>query len=104
MSPADIKNFLVIYDIAEQSADVQPFGSDYDAALAAYERAEREHHDDPNVEVVLFGSDSEETLQRTHGSYFELAGKHVDEIVSRELAEWWTAGSGSERETAGSER
>lgn len=91
MSPADIKNFLVIYDIAEQSADVQPFGSDYDAALAAYESAEREHRGDPNVEVVLFGSDSEETLERTHGSYFELSEKHVDQFVARELAEWETA-------------
>jgi hypothetical protein len=84
---AHIKNFLVVYDIAEQSAEIRPFGKDYDAALAAYEEAEREHRGDANVEVVLFGSDSAETLERTHSSYFELRDKHIDQVVARELAE-----------------
>jgi hypothetical protein len=39
------------------------------------------------VEVVLFGSDSAETLERTHSSYFELRDKHIDQVVARELAE-----------------
>jgi hypothetical protein len=87
MSPGQIKHFLVIYDIAAQSADVRPFEHDYEAALAAYEEAERQHRDDPNVEVVLFGSDSAETLERTHSSYFELRERHIDQVVARELAE-----------------
>jgi hypothetical protein len=87
MTPADIKHFLVTYDIAAQSADVRAFGDDYDSALAAYEEAEREHRDDANIEVVLFGSDSVETLERTHASYFELREKHIDQVVARELAE-----------------
>ena len=60
---------------------------DYDAAVAACEEAEREHRDDANIEVVLFGSDSAETLERTHASYFELREKHIDQVVARELAE-----------------
>jgi hypothetical protein len=36
---------------------------------------------------VLLGSDSIETLERTHSSYFELAEKHVDRLVAKELAE-----------------
>jgi hypothetical protein len=87
MSPADIKHFLVIYDIPAQAADVRPFGEDYEAAVAAYAEAERQHRDDPDVEVVLFGSDSAETLERTHASYFELREKHIDQVVGRELAE-----------------
>jgi len=87
MTPAQIKHFLVTYDIAAQAADVRPFGGDYEAAVAAYAEAEAVHRDDSNVEVVLFGSDSAETLERTHSSYFELREKHIDQVVARELAE-----------------
>jgi hypothetical protein len=85
MTSAKIKHFLVIYDIANGIAHVDSFDKDYDAALAAYNEAEEQHRTDPNVEVVLLGSDSKETLERTHSSYFELADKHVDRLVAREL-------------------
>jgi hypothetical protein len=87
MSPADINHFLVVYDIPRGRAEVLPFAGDYEAALAAYNNAEAEHRDDPNVEVVLLGSDSIGTLERTHSSYFELSEKHIDQVVARELAE-----------------
>jgi hypothetical protein len=87
MLNAPIKHFLVIYDIENALAHVEPFERDYERALDAYSKAEEKHREDPNVEVVLLGSDSMETLERTHSSYFELAGKHVDEWVARELAE-----------------
>ena len=87
MSATSIKHFLVIYDIAHQLAHVESFGTDYADALVAYADAEAAHRDDTNVEVVLFGSDSVETLERTHSSYFELAEKHVDRLVARELAD-----------------
>lgn len=87
MSNPDINHFLVIYDIPNGLAHVDSFGQDYDAAIAAYAEAEEEHRNDPNVEIVLLGSDSLETLERTHSSYFELAEKHVDRLVARELAE-----------------
>lgn len=87
MSPDKIQHFLVIYDIPNGMAQVEPFGKDYDGALAAYAHAEEQHRSNPNVEVVLLGSDSIETLERTHSSYFELADKHADRLVARELAE-----------------
>jgi hypothetical protein len=87
MSPASINHFLVIYDIPNGMAHVESFGRDYDHALASYADAEAIHRDNVNVEVVLLGSDSIETLERTHSSYFELAEKHVDRLVARELAE-----------------
>jgi hypothetical protein len=82
-----VKHFLVVYDIPAAEADVVHFGVNYGAALAAYEEAEKSHRDDPNTEVVLLGSDSAETLERTHSSYFELSEKHIDQVVARELAE-----------------
>jgi len=87
MSPADINHFLVVYDIRNGLAHVEPFDKDYDAALAAYAEAEEAHRNDGNVEVVLLGSDSRDTLERTHSSYFELADRHIDRLVGRDLAE-----------------
>jgi len=82
-----VKHFLVVYDIPAAKADVVHFGADYVGALEAYEEAEKTHRDDPNTEVVLLGSDSAETLERTHSSYFELSERHIDQVVARELAE-----------------
>jgi hypothetical protein len=87
MGEKQIQHFLVIYDISEGHARVERFGTDYEAAVKAYDDAEREHRDDDDIEVVLLGSDSIETLGRTHSSYFELREKHVDQVIGRELAE-----------------
>jgi predicted metal-dependent HD superfamily phosphohydrolase len=87
MSVTTIQHFLVIYDIGNGRADVEQFGSDYQHAVAAYAAAERKYSDDSNYEVVLLGSDSFQTLERTHSSYFELAGKHADNIVGKQLAD-----------------
>jgi len=47
----------------------------------------REYREDNDVEVVLLGSDSFDTLVRTHASYFELGDRHIDQMIGRELAE-----------------
>jgi len=70
MSPDDIEHFLIVYDIPSANADVRPYGTDYDAALEAYERAEWAAFDRSDVEIVLLSSDSLETIKRTHSSYF----------------------------------
>jgi hypothetical protein len=82
-----IRHFLVIYDIPKAVAQVEQFETDYEAAVAAYDAAEREHRDNAEIEVVLLGSDSLATLKRTHSSYFELSEKHADQVVGRALAE-----------------
>jgi hypothetical protein len=87
MSQTQINHFLVIYDIRNGLAHVDRFEKNYDDALAAYAEAEEAHRNDSNVEVVLLGSDSIETLERTHSSYFELAERHVDRLIGRDLAE-----------------
>ncbi|MEV4420172.1 hypothetical protein AB0L40_09385 [Patulibacter sp. NPDC049589] len=79
-----IRHFLVRYDIGRQSADVEAFGEDYDAALIAYAAAEKELRADPQVEVVLLGADSEQTIRRTHSSYF--MGAESDDPFAAHLA------------------
>ncbi len=82
MSPDDIKHFLIAYDVTSGKTDVREFGTDYDAAIAAYNEAERENEAD-SVDIVLLSSDSLATIKRTHSSYFA-AGRErkLDELLS----------------------
>lgn len=69
----EIQHFLLVYDLAHSEAEVTEYGGEYELALAAYsdrERAARENHED--LDIVLVGADSIETVRRTHSSYFEL--------------------------------
>jgi hypothetical protein len=86
MASSDVKQFLVIYDIQREHADVVEFGTDHERALKAYEEAEEGHRNDPDHEVVLLGSDSIATLRKTHASYFGLDGDHIEQVVGRKLA------------------
>ena len=83
MSPDEIKHFLVIYDPATGDVAVESFESDYDAAQAAYSRAEQkssEKQDD--LDIVLLGADSLETIKQTHSSYFSGRGRQLEELLS----------------------
>jgi hypothetical protein len=75
----DIKHFLVTYDIDAGRAGVRQFGTDYDKALRAYDKAEQDARDRPKIEVVLLSADSLETVKSTHSSYFE--PKSLDELL-----------------------
>ena len=79
MSAADIKHFLVIYDIDASKAEVQEFGTDYDEALRAYDQSEQDARAHTNIEVVLLSAESLDTIKRTHSSYFE-SGR-LDELL-----------------------
>jgi hypothetical protein len=72
MNIEDIHQFLVIYDVRARQASVEQF-DDYDDALAAYERIEKEHFGRDDLDIVLLGADSLETIKKTHSSYFETA-------------------------------
>lgn len=65
-----IQHFLITFDIGRQTAHVREFGTDYEAALDAYDQAEDQVRADPQIEVVLLGADSLDTLKKTHSSYF----------------------------------
>jgi hypothetical protein len=80
MSPTDdIKHFLVTRDVTRSKTTVVEFGTDYESAQHAYQAAEREARGRPDLDVVLLGADSLETIKRTHSSYFE--PKPLDELL-----------------------
>jgi hypothetical protein len=57
------------YDIRAAKATVTEF-DDYDAALAAYESIEKQNLGRNDLDIVLLGADSLETIEKTHSSYF----------------------------------
>jgi hypothetical protein len=71
MTDADIHHFLIVYDIPTSKAQVRDFGTDYDGAIAAYSEIEGEMRDRDDLDIVLVGADSLETVKRTHSSYFD---------------------------------
>jgi len=68
---AKIKHFLLKYDRAnDRLLDWVEF-ADTDSATHAYEEAEAEARLGKNLDVVLVGSDSIETVRITHSNYFD---------------------------------
>lgn len=67
-----IQHFLLVFDHGvDRLIHTEDYGEDADAAMAAYASTEAEYRDRKDVEVVLIGSDSLETVKRTHANYFE---------------------------------
>lgn len=81
MSPDEIKHFLVIYDLATGETEAKPFGTDYDAAQAAYAEAERANADDEKLDIVLLSADSLATIKQTHSSYFNGGNRELKELL-----------------------
>ena len=67
-------HFLLVYDLVKRELVHQAKFADAAEASAEYERLEREHRGDPDLEIVLLGADSIETIQSTHGNYFNGKG------------------------------
>jgi hypothetical protein len=81
MSPDEIKHFLVVYDPATGEAEVKPFGTDYDAAQAAYAEAEQANGLETKLDIVLLSADSLETIKQTHSSYFSHGSTRLQELL-----------------------
>lgn len=64
-------HFLLVYDRKQQKLVVQRPFSDSGEAVSAYEQMEQKHRNDSNMEIVLIGADSIETVMLTHGNYFD---------------------------------
>ncbi len=82
MSPDEIKHFLVSYDPDTGKTEVDPFGTDYDAAQAAYAEAEQTNANDEKLDIVLLSADSLETIKQTHSSYFKDSGQQLKELLA----------------------
>jgi hypothetical protein len=67
-----VQHFLLIYDLKSRTLrDYAAFNAtERELALAAYQQAEQAHGEDRDVEIVLIGADSIETVHQTHGHYF----------------------------------
>ena len=70
MTPDEIKHFLVAYDSTAGEVVVRDFGTDYDAAQAAYSEAEQANGIEAGLDIVLLSADSLKTIEQTHSSYF----------------------------------
>jgi hypothetical protein len=82
MSPDEIQHFLIAFDPSSGRSDVRSFGTDYDAAQAAYAEAERSNGLSGSLDIVLLSADSLATIKKTHSSYFESAST-LEELLSR---------------------
>lgn len=77
-STGRIQHFLLIYDRRrDELMPHESFGADVDAATTAYRAAEIEYHDRPEMDIVLVGSDSLETVKVTHSTYFSGAAARL---------------------------
>ncbi len=63
-------HFLLVYSHKKQRLVRQDEFRDSGKATKAYTEAEREHLASEEYEIVLIGSDSIETIMKTHGHYF----------------------------------
>jgi hypothetical protein len=59
--------FLLVYNLSTAGVQVEDYGSDGAVAVAEYSLRER-----PEIEVVLVGADSLETVKKTHSHYFSV--------------------------------
>lgn len=67
-----IKHFLLVFDHSKaELVHEQEFGTDSKAAVRAYGAMELSHRDDPNIDILLVGSDSLDTVKVTHANYFD---------------------------------
>ena len=63
-------HFLIVFDHKRNELlQADPF-TDAQEAATRYAQLEEEHRHETDLEIVLVGSDSIETIHRTHGHYF----------------------------------
>lgn len=64
-------HFLLVYDLNLQKLVHQEQFNDAEVAATEYARWEAENRGNSDLEIVLVGADSLETIQNTHGHYFD---------------------------------
>jgi hypothetical protein len=83
MTTDEIKHFLISFNPESGDTAVRSFGSDYDAAQAAYAEAERANALDSKIDIVLLSADSLATIKKTHSSYFNGKNPKLEELLPR---------------------
>ncbi len=64
-------HFLLIYDLNKQKLIRKDEFSDGVEAATEYARWEQKNRGNRDLEIVLLGADSLETVEMTHGQYFD---------------------------------
>ena len=64
-------HYLLVFDHDAGELTFEKLFDDSDAAVAAYTEMEKKYEHRQRVEVVLIGSDSLDTIRRTHANYFD---------------------------------
>lgn len=66
-----LRHFLLVFDRRKGRLVQDPVEFDDPVrAVAAYAKTERAYEGQKEMDIVLIGSDSLETVKRTHGNYF----------------------------------
>lgn len=66
-----LQHFILVYNhTLDEPCEPRQFGTDATAAISAYLDLEREYRHSKEYEIVLIGSDSLETVRKTHPNYF----------------------------------
>jgi hypothetical protein len=68
-----LQHFLLVYDLNAQGLIAQDQFEDGAEAARAYAEYERKYQGRDDLEIVLVGADSIETIRQTHAHYFESA-------------------------------
>ncbi len=85
MTTGPTNYFLLIYNLATRAVEIEEWHADDVGAAARYTEREREFQDDENIEVVLVGADSLDTVKVTHSHYFVKTTGDLFEQLAREL-------------------
>jgi vacuolar-type H+-ATPase subunit F/Vma7 len=68
-----LQHYLLVYDLDAQRLVAQKQFEDGDEAARAYAELERQYQGREDLEIVLVGADSIETIRQTHAHYFDSA-------------------------------
>ncbi len=72
MTDKTIHHYLLVFDHEQGTLIAQRhFGTDSDAAVAEYSATEEKYQGQTSIEIVLVGSDSIDTVRRTHANYYD---------------------------------
>lgn len=67
-----ILHFILVFDHAQgRLVEEKHFGEASDEAVACYSELEEQYRGQENMDIVLVGSDSIETVKLTHANYYD---------------------------------
>lgn len=67
-----VLHFLLVFDHSKAKLICErEFGTDLAAAVRAYGEMEKKHRNNSDIDILLVGSDSLETVKVTHANYFD---------------------------------